>query len=224
MLITIEGNIGSGKSTIINYLRNLKTDNIVFVDEPVSEWLNIKDNNGKNALEVFYEDQKENSFWFQVLAYITRLRNLLKTIEENTDKIIICERSIYTDKYVFAKMLYECGNLSEMEWKTYSYWFDTFKDKTELDLILYVNTDPDECFNRIIKRNRPEEVNKISKEYLTKCHNKHLEWFANKDNKTEIININGHDTIDNIMQFVTKFTNDLVNVTKFTNELVNNKQ
>ena len=80
-----------------------------------------------------HEDQKENSFWFQILAYITRLRNLLKTIDEHPNKIIICERSIYTDKYVFAKMLYESGYLSEMEWKTYSYWFDTFKDKTELD-------------------------------------------------------------------------------------------
>ena len=211
MLVTIEGNIGSGKSTIINYLRNLKSDYIVFVDEPVSEWLNIKHpENGKNALEVFYEDQKENSFWFQILAYITRLRNLLKTIEEHPDKIIICERSIYTDKYVFAKMLYESSYLSEMEWKTYSYWFDTFKNKTELDLILYVNTEPDECYNRIIKRNRPEEVNKISKDYLIMCHNKHLQWFNDSENKTKIIHINGHKSVDDVMDFVKQITQQLI--------------
>jgi deoxyadenosine/deoxycytidine kinase len=211
MLVTIEGNIGSGKSTIINHLRNLKSDYIVFVDEPVSEWLSIT-HNGKNALEVFYEDQKENSFWFQILAYITRLRNLLKTIEEYPNKIIICERSIYTDKYVFAKMLYESGYLSEMEWKTYSYWFDTFKDKTELDLILYVNTDPDECYNRIIKRNRSEEINKISRDYLKMCHNKHLEWFDlnNVDNKTKIIHINGHNSVEDVMDFVKTITNQLI--------------
>ncbi len=211
MLVTIEGNIGSGKSTIINHLRHLKSDYIVFVDEPVSEWLNIT-HNGKNALEVFYEDQKENSFWFQILAYITRLRNLLKTIEEHPNKIIICERSIYTDKYVFAKMLYESGYLSEMEWKTYSYWFDTFKDKTELDLILYVNTNPDECYNRILKRNRPEEVNKISKDYLTMCHNKHLEWFQlnNLDHKTKIIHINGHSSVEDVLDFVKSITNKLI--------------
>ena len=213
MLVTIEGNIGSGKSTIINYLRNLKSDDIVFVDEPVAEWLSIKNDDGKNALEVFYEDQKENSFWFQILAYITRLRNLLKTIEEHTNKIIICERSIYTDKYVFAKMLYESGNLSEMEWKTYSYWFDTFKDKTKLDLILYVNTEPEECYNRIIKRNRPEEINKISKDYLTMCHNKHLEWFEdnkNNEHQTKIINIDGHNSVDEVMNFVKLITHQLI--------------
>ena len=211
MLVTIEGNIGSGKSTIINYLRNLKSDYIVFVDEPVAEWINIKHpESGKNALEVFYEDQKENSFWFQILAYITRLRNLLKTIEEHPDKIIICERSIYTDKYVFAKMLYESSYLSEMEWKTYSYWFDTFKNKTELDLILYVNTEPDECYNRIITRNRPEEVNKISKDYLIMCHNKHLQWFNDSENKTKIIHINGHKSVDDVMDFVKQITNQLI--------------
>ena len=45
MLISIEGNIGSGKSTIIDFLKSLNNDNIVFVDEPVDEWLNIKSNN-----------------------------------------------------------------------------------------------------------------------------------------------------------------------------------
>ena len=179
MIIAIEGNIGSGKSTILKELEKMNYNplDVIFVQEPVSEWLEIKVGD-KNALELFYENQKENSFWFQILAYITRLRNLLNIIENNPkNKIIICERSIYTDKYVFAKMLYETGNISEIEWITYSYWFDTFKKQTKLDLILYVNTEPEECFNRIIKRNRIEEINKISKEYLINCHNKHTEWF-----------------------------------------------
>ena len=207
MIITVEGNIGSGKSTLLKNLENINHENLVFVPEPVSEWLDIKSGD-KNALELFYENQKENSFWFQVLAYITRLRNLLTIIENNPNKIIICERSIYTDKYVFAKMLYEAGNISEIEWKTYSYWFDTFKDKTKLDLILYVNTEPDECYNRIIKRSRPEEVDKISKEYLISCHKKHLEWFKETDAK--IININGHETIENVMNNVKNIINDIL--------------
>jgi thymidylate kinase len=217
MLVTIEGNIGSGKSTIINYLRNLKSNDIVFVDEPVSEWLSIT-HEGKNALEVFYENQKENSFWFQILAYITRLRNLLNTLENHPDKIIICERSIYTDKYVFAKMLYESGNINEMEWKTYSYWFDTFKDKTQLDLILYVNTEPSECYNRILKRNRHEEINKISNQYLTMCHNKHLEWFNDTNNTTKIIHIDGHNSVEEVMEYVKTITNQLINEKQNKNE------
>jgi deoxyadenosine/deoxycytidine kinase len=207
MLISIEGNIGSGKSTIINFLKTLDSENIVFVDEPVDEWLNIKVD-GKNALEMFYENQKENSFWFQILAYITRLRNLLNTIKENPDKIIISERSIYTDKYIFAQMLYEQGNLSEIEMKTYSYWFDTFEKETKLDLVLYVNTNPEECFSRIKKRNRNEESG-VPLEYLTHCHNKHTDWLSNTDAK--VVKINGHQSIENIQNFMAEFINNNFN-------------
>ena len=212
MIIAIEGNIGSGKSTILKELEKMNYNplDVIFVNEPVSEWLEIKLGD-KNALELFYENQKENSFWFQILAYITRLRNLLNIIENNQkNKIIICERSIYTDKYVFAKMLYETGNISEIEWITYSYWFDTFKKQTKIDLILYVNTEPEECFNRIIKRNRVEEIDKISKEYLINCHNKHIEWFKEKDANTKIYHIDGKDTVENIMKYVKYIICDII--------------
>lgn len=194
MLISIEGNIGSGKSTLLEFFKNLKKDNIIFVDEPVNEWTTIKDSNGTNALQLFYENQEKNSFWFQIMAYITRLRNLLSVLENHNDKIIICERSIYTDKYVFAQMLYDMGYIKEIEWITYLYWFDTFKNKTNLDLIIYVNTDPQECYNRINIRNRDEEKNKIQLDYLKICHEKHTTWISNCD--TKVITIDGHQSIE----------------------------
>ena len=205
MLITIEGNIGSGKSTIIEMFKKFKSNNIVFVDEPVSEWQDIKVDN-INALDLFYKDQKKNAFWFQILAYITRLRNLIKIKKNNPDKIIITERSIYTDKYIFAKMHFELGNISEIEWKTYNYWFDTFFEDTKLDLILYVDTNPDECLNRIKKRNRLEEDN-IKLEYLIDCDKKHRDWIENSPDK--VVRINGHQSIDNIKKFLIEFTEKL---------------
>ena len=163
MLISIEGNIGSGKSTLVEYLKSLGT--YIFVDEPVSEWLSIKDKDGSNDLECFYKDQKENAFCFQILAYITRLKKLMDKIKEcPSNVIIITERSIETDRNVFAKMLYEDGFLSSIEWETYNYWFTTFKDVSKVDLIIYIKTSPDKCLERINKRNRIEE-NSIKLDY-----------------------------------------------------------
>ena len=193
MLISIEGNIGSGKSTLVEYLKSL--GKYIFVDEPVNEWLTIKDNTGSNALECFYKNQKENAFCFQVLAYITRLKKLIDTVKNNSsNNIIITERSIETDRNVFAKMLYEDGLISSIEWETYNYWFDTFKEVSKVDLIIYIKTSPDKCLERINIRNRMEESN-IKTEYLEKCNKYHNDWL-NNDNNNEIITINGHDSID----------------------------
>merc|ERR1711998_593781 len=188
-LISIEGNIGSGKSTILKLLKQNCDKSIIFIDEPVSEWQNIKDSSGHNILELFYGNKKKYSFAFQILAYITRLRKILDVIKNNQNNVIIMERSIYTDKFVFAKMLYENGFIEEIEWKTYNYWFDTFKSSTQLNGIIYVNTEPEICFQRIKKRNRNGESN-ITIDYLNECHQKHLNWINNE--KLNIFKINGN--------------------------------
>jgi deoxyguanosine kinase len=190
-IISLEGNIGSGKSTILQIMHQKyqNNPNVIFVDEPVSEWNLIKDGN-KSILELFYEDQAKYSFVFQIMAYITRLRKLLQVLENNSNKIIICERSIYTDKYVFAKMLYQQGHINEIEWQTYNYWFDTFKEKTKLNMIIYVNTNPEICFERIKKRNRTGESN-IPIDYLEHCHRLHNEWL-DSNNEEVIIPFDGN--------------------------------
>ncbi len=194
MLISIEGNIGSGKSTVIEYLKSLNDDRIVFVDEPVSEWLTIKDINGMNALDCFYSNQEKNSFCFQVLAYITRLKKLMDVVSKNKDKIIITERSIDTDRNVFAKMLYEANKLSSIEWVTYNYWFDTFKEISTVNHIIYIKATPEKCIERITKRNRVEEEG-IKIDYLESCHKYHTDWLEHIEN---VITIDGHDTVHNI--------------------------
>jgi deoxyadenosine/deoxycytidine kinase len=205
MLVSIEGNIGSGKSTVIEYLKTLNDSRFVFVDEPVKEWLEIKDKNGMNALDCFYSDQKRNSFCFQILAYITRLKKLMDVIKNNKDKIIITERSIETDRNVFAKMLYEDDYLNSIEWVTYNYWFDTFKDVSKVDKIIYISATPEKCLERINKRNRVEEEG-IKLNYLTKCHNYHNYWL---DDVSDKITIDGHNSVNNIRNQVIDIINNL---------------
>ena len=207
-VISIEGNIGSGKSTILNILKS-KLSDVIFIDEPVDEWFKIKDNNNKNMLELFYNNKNKYSFVFQITAYITRLRKLIEILKDNNDKIIICERSIYTDKYVFAKMLYQDKFINDIEWNSYNYWFDTFKEISKLDGIIYVNTKPDICFDRIKKRNRNGESN-ISLDYLNNCHQKHLDWISKESN---VLDIDGNQEFENndlLIQNILNQTNSFI--------------
>ncbi len=65
-IISVEGNIGSGKSTFIKYLKWFFRNNkkVVIVDEPVKEWEKIKDKSGHSFLEKFYADTTKYAFSF----------------------------------------------------------------------------------------------------------------------------------------------------------------
>jgi deoxyadenosine/deoxycytidine kinase len=173
MIISIEGNIGSGKSTLLNYLRVYYQDNenVIFLKEPVDEWEKIKDESGKTMLEHFYSDQVKYSFSFQMMAYVSRLkvlRDALKSISnENKQMIIISERSLNTDKMVFAKMLYDDKKIERMNYQIYLNWFDTFSEEFPVHKIVYMKTSPEICYSRILTRARKGET--IPLEYLENC-------------------------------------------------------
>ena len=173
-IISIEGNIGSGKSTLFEKLKIhfANNKNIIFVREPVDIWESIQDENGTTILEKFYQDQIKYSFSFQIMAYISRINLLKETIKQNPDAIIITERSLYTDKMVFAKMLYDTHKIEYINYQIYLNLFDTFKNDFNVDNIIYIKTDPNICYNRILKRARNGE-NNISLDYLQLCDTYH---------------------------------------------------
>jgi deoxyadenosine/deoxycytidine kinase len=179
-IVSIEGNIGSGKSTLLSNLRQHyeNNSNVVFLKEPVDEWEKIKDENGETILKKFYADQEKYSFPFQMMAYVSRLkvlRDTLKTIKTDTEDkniIIITERSLYTDKMVFAKMLYDSKKIEHVNYQIYLNWFDTFSDEFPVNKVVYVKTTPNKCYQRIVKRSRTGEEN-IPLDYLASCSNYH---------------------------------------------------
>ena len=173
--ISIEGNIGSGKSTLLANLREhyKNNDNVIFLKEPVDEWAKIKDINGTTILEKFYANQEKYSFSFQMMAYVSRIKVLRDTLKEktkndNNNYIIITERSLYTDKMVFAKMLYDSGKIEDVNYQIYLNWFDTFSGEFPVHKVIYVKAAPEKCYERIAKRSREGEEN-IPLEYLTAC-------------------------------------------------------
>lgn len=210
-IISIEGNIGSGKTTLFSVLKNKLDPNIyIFINEPVDIWLSIKDKQGENILEKFYKDQYKYSFSFQMMAYISRLHIIKKTIKENPNKIIIIERSCLTDKNVFAKMLYNDDKIEEICYKIYLMWFDEFLEDIAINKFIYLNTQASICFDRIQKRSRGGE-NNIQSEYLDRCHNYHIDWLSQVSNKLELNgNIEFIDNNDILNDYINKII-DFIN-------------
>ena len=189
-IISVEGNIGSGKSTLLQKLKNefdtLDGYQIMYLPEPVSSWNEIVDVQGKTIIEHFYADQNKYAFSFQMMAYITRLTQIKKAIEDApNDSIIITERCLYTDKYIFAKMLYDSETMNHIEYTIYLKWFDEFASYSKLSGLIYIQTTPELCLERVAKRARSgEEL--IPLDYLSSCHEYHENW---------LVHLNTHDTL-----------------------------
>lgn len=211
IIISIDGNIGSGKSTLMNILKHNFKD-YDFVDEPVNKWLAAKDENDKNLLTNFYEDTDRWSYTFQNYAFITRTTNLMDAIEKCKPKtftdyisiffnriifgkklVIFTERSILTDRHVFAEMLHDSKNINLMEWTMYLDWYKVFKNSLKINSVVYLRTEPQKSFERVNKRARDEEKT-VSLEYLESVHNKHEKWL--KNNKDAVF-LDGNQEFEN---------------------------
>jgi deoxyadenosine/deoxycytidine kinase len=211
-IVSVDGNIGSGKSTFIQDLKTYFKDreDICFLDEPLDKWKQIIDNDDKNILENYYLDQKKWGFSFQMMAYISRLSQLKEALNREKYKIIFTERSVESDRNIFAKMLYDEGIIEEIDYKIYNLWFDEFKKDLGEFKYIYLKTKPSTALARVIKRQRKEE--KIELDYLEKCHNYHEKWLNNLcDNKILILDGNIERERDSIiMENIVKLINNFM--------------
>ena len=178
IVISVEGNIGSGKSTLLEKLaEHYKTDaSICFLQEPVDIWDSIKDEEGVTILQKYYADQKRYAFSFQMMAYISRIALMRAALKKNY-KVIIIERSVYTDSAVFAKMLFDDKKIEEIEYKIYLRWVNEFIADFPPVRYIYVRAEPAISHQRIQIRGRQGET--IPIEYLENCHKYHDAWLLN---------------------------------------------
>ena len=182
IILSLDGNIGAGKSTLLQEIRKALPE-VIVVDEPVGQWTALKNGEGKSLLELFYEDKKRWAYSFQNCAILTRLKNIQEAVEklnpnETKLQIILTERSILTDKYVFAEMLRDAGDMDPLEWELYDSWFSIFSKQHPVSGIIYLSTGSTTSKERIHIRNRQGE-DRIEMDYLDALDRQHKKWIEN---------------------------------------------
>lgn len=173
-LFIIEGNIGAGKSTLLNLLEK-SFQNVYAIYEPVDKWKNI---GGANLLGDFYSTPERWGFTFELYSMFSKIK-ILRDAMLSDAEIIIMERSILSD-HVFQNVSY---NLEKIDLKELAILEEIraffFQDMPKIDGIIYLNTNPAECLQRIKRRKRNEEQNidinyliQLEKEFQYVCYNK----------------------------------------------------
>lgn len=151
MKIAIKGNIGIGKSTVIQRLSHA-TRVPIFL-EPVDEW--------KDWLSLFYKDPVRWGFSFNVNVLLS-----FQQWKQNAFKAIY-ERSPMCCRYVFTQLQHDHHNLSDMEMELFDKIYQEMA--WEPDVVIYLRASPQTCWDRMQARGRACESD-VSLEYLTKVH------------------------------------------------------
>lgn len=180
-LFILEGNIGAGKSTFLSLLKNYLNLDIIY--EPHERWQSV---GGDNILDKFYSNPERWAYTFQTYAFVTRILAQKEAFDNSKFEILISERSVFSDRYCFAKNCFENGIMNNLEWALYKDWFDRIVKEFEIEPsgFIYLKTDAETCYSRIQKRSRFEEAG-LSLEYLQSLEKKHEHWLINKEDIAE---------------------------------------
>ncbi|XP_077111427.1 deoxycytidine kinase 2 [Ranitomeya variabilis] len=201
--LSIEGNIAAGKSTFVRILEQASDDWEV-VPEPIAKWCNVQtaeneheelstsQKSGGNLLQMLYDKPTRWAYTFQTYACLSRVRAQLKPVSpklrEAEHPVQFFERSVYSDRYIFASSLFESGNINETEWAIYQDWhtwlLKQFEGEIELDGIIYLRATPQKCMGRLHSRGREEEQG-IELEYLESLHYKHEKWLYDRTSQVD---------------------------------------
>jgi len=154
IIITIGGNIGCGKSTIIEELNTYFKDTCTIIPEPIDEW--------GSWLDLFYTDPSKHAFGFQMKVLHSFLKNM-----RQVNNIAITERSPIDSLQVFCKVSYQDNIMNHLEYNLFKEYVDDIGWKP--NVYIYLHTNPEVCIERIKRRGRGCETG-LNEQYIHKLH------------------------------------------------------
>ncbi|MCJ7804163.1 deoxynucleoside kinase [Patescibacteria group bacterium] len=164
--ITIAGNIGVGKSSLVQMLSQRLGWEPFF--EPVSNNPYLAD---------FYKDMKAWGFHSQVFFLSHRLR-VYRELADCRSSVVL-DRSLYEDAEIFAHNLYLQGIMSQRDFETYEALYRSLISFLPTpDLIIFLRASIDTLVGRIKKRDRDFEQT-IRRDYLDNLNQAYDLWISN---------------------------------------------
>ena len=180
--ITIEGNIGAGKTTLAHLLSKHFNARLIleeFADNPF--------------LPKFYENQRQYAFPLELFFMAERYKQL-KDLLQTKDMF----QNLTVSDYLFTKcLLFAKVNLPEEEFLLYQKLFDIINPQlVQPDLLIYLHAPVNKLQENIRKRNRSYEQN-IESEYLFTLQETYTQYIKQHNIKTLFIDASNSDFLGN---------------------------
>jgi deoxyadenosine/deoxycytidine kinase len=164
LCIEVEGNIGSGKSTLTKKIKNFVNESHPESSEVFAETVN------NSFLGAFYGDTKRFSFAFQMYMLTTRIYQMEEAARQakEENRLVFLDRGAVGDT-LFALLNFKSGNMKPDEMEIYkSVCRERFPStlSEKVDLVLYLDVDPRECHRRVTSLRKNDAEDGIPLEYL----------------------------------------------------------
>lgn len=185
--IAVAGNIGAGKSTLVDFLQYR------FALTPFPE-----PNADNPFLPDFYGDMKRWAFHSQMF-FLAHKFNIHQELSDHPGTVVQ-DRTIYEDAEVFAENLFRSRKMTQSEYDTYRALYTSIKKTLRPpDLMIYLRASVRTVRRRIRLRGRPEEQD-IPLRYIHRLHALYEEWFERyNDSPTLVIQVDSLDYIQDLV-------------------------
>lgn len=211
--IAVIGNVGVGKSSFImrveKELRRFTSETIQPYKEPVEIWTSYGPKK-ENCLQKMYENLKEEAFYFQMMAAITKAQQLNSI---GSPGINLIERTFECQSQVFIPSLKMKNLISEKEETLLNDLLITYmkQEKNQIDLYILIQTSIENSLKRIKKRGRVGE-HCVTSEYLSELNILHKDWINELKKTKPVLYVQTDDDltneeIQNIVQQILRFHN-----------------
>ncbi len=181
MYIAISGNIGSGKTSLVEMLSSRLGYEPFFerIDNPY--------------LDSFYQDMARWSFNLQ-MSFLGKKTLQVKEIMDSKNDIIQ-DRTIFEEAYVFVRNLNRMGLMSTQDYELYMTFFDLLAAGIRRpDIIVYLKASIPTLISQIRRRGREYEMG-IQPEYLEGLNELYDDWIAGYDGRVIIVDVDRYDFV-----------------------------
>ncbi len=179
--IGIIGNIGVGKSTLVETASQEHHSQILLSALGTGSGVtHFKEIINQSVLEEFYKDPVKHAFLAQIEFLNARVEKQKQVNKFNG--IVLEDRTLKEDYYIFGMAQKLLGNMSVAEFETYEKTFNLMtKDAKEPDLLVYLKADIHSLLTRITERSRGGET-LIKESYLSKLDELYEEFVTSHVN------------------------------------------
>jgi deoxyguanosine kinase len=175
----IEGNIGSGKTTLCKKISKEYGANLILEEFEENPFLSD-----------FLENQKNNPLGVELQFLIDRFHQLRSSFDNSKPTV--------ADYFIEKSLIFSSNNLSKIEKNLFDSYYDVLFEKVaEPDLLVYLSVSSDRLIENIKKRGRKIEE-KLTRTYLESIHTSYLNYFKKNERKNVlVIDVSELDFVEN---------------------------